>query len=163
MERNRSSKHIVDELRKLVRQRIDKGNLAKPGDAPVKPEPEEAPVVVSKEDPMVRRVKQDIENGVLDEVFLRHQLDKRDLEYVKCSLVELSGLPSKTVNQMLGTKTPKAMVAVAWKAGLTMGMAERLQRDMLEIPRDKVMRAAAGGGYPLSEPDLDWYVESFSV
>ena len=44
-----------------------------------------------------------------------------------------------------------------------MGMAERLQSDYAQIARDKMLHAGADGKYPLSDDDLDWYVESFSV
>jgi hypothetical protein len=70
-------------------------------------------------------------------------------------------LPSKAVNQMLGTKTAKAMLAISWKAGLSMKMAVRLQLELAKVNRNDVMRAGADGGYPMSEADLDWYVESF--
>jgi uncharacterized protein (DUF2336 family) len=161
LDRNKNSKHVLDPLRKVVRQRIDKGDL------PETVEPvtidQDGNAVTVEHDPVVRRVKDDLANGLLDEAHLAGQLEQKDLEYVKAGLVELSGLPSKTVNQMLGTKSPKAFVAIAWKAGLSMSMAERLQSDMGSLSPGKILRAGAGGAYPLGDDDLDWYVESFSV
>jgi len=110
---------------------------------------------------MVQRVKKDREMGMLTEAQLARQLYKNDQEYVKAALIELSELPSKAVNQMLGTRTAKAMLAISWKAGLSMKMAMRLQLDLAKVNRNDVMRAGADGGYPMSEADLDWYVESF--
>ena len=163
LERNKQSKQVVDELRKVVRQRIEKGDLPAADEPTTIDQDGNVVDAASESDPVVRRVKEDRANGLLYEAHLVRQLEQGDLEYVKVGLIELSGLASKTVNQMLGTKTAKAMVAVAWKAGLTMDLAERLQRDFAQITGDKLMRAGADGKYPLSDDDLDWYVESFSV
>jgi hypothetical protein len=62
---------------------------------------------------------------------------------------------------MLGTRTAKAVLAISWKAGLSIKMAVRLQLDLAKVNRSDVMRAGDDGGYPMSEADLDWYVESF--
>ncbi len=62
---------------------------------------------------------------------------------------------------MMGTRTAKAMVAIAWKAGFSMDMAIRLQRDFAKLDDKDMVRAKPDGGFPLSEADLDWFVESF--
>ena len=72
------------------------------------------------------------------EAQIGRQLEKGDLEYVKAALIEMSQLPSKTVNQMLGTKTAKAMLAIAWKAGLSMKMAVRLQLELARVNRNDI-------------------------
>ncbi|MCD6074159.1 MAG: hypothetical protein K0Q70_1042 [Rhodospirillales bacterium] len=168
--RNQQSKEHVEGLRKAVRERIERGDvpglekvLNAPQNAPVNvfgAEPDETPGKPVG-DPVVQRVKKDREMGVLSEAHLVRQLDKQDLEYVKAALIELSDLPSKAVNQMLGTRTAKAVLAISWKAGLSIKMAVRLQLDLAKVNRADVMRAGDDGGYPMSEADLDWYVESF--
>ena len=55
----------------------------------------------------------------------------------------------------------KSVTALAWKAGLTMEMAVNLQKTIGRIKPDKVLEAGADGGYPLSEDDIEWYMESF--
>jgi uncharacterized protein (DUF2336 family) len=161
LDRNKASKGVVDQLRKVVRQRIDRGDLPA-SEEPVTIDQDGNPVQLER-DPVVRRVKEDRESGVLTEDHLFRRIEQNDMEYVKASLVELSGLPSKTVNYMLGTKAPKAFVAIAWKSGLSMGMAETLQKEMGKIAGAKMLKSGKDGSFPLSEADLDWYVESFSV
>jgi uncharacterized protein (DUF2336 family) len=160
--RNRQSKEHVEGLRKAVRDRIERGDV--PGlkeilPAATAPEPEAT--AKPDGDPIVQRVKKDRDAGQLTEAHLARALEKNEQEYVKAALIELSDLPSKAVNQMLGTKTAKAMLAISWKAGLSMKMAVRLQLELAKVNRNDVMRAGADGGYPMSEADLDWYVESF--
>ena len=162
--RNQQSKEHVEGLRKAVRDRIERGDL--PGLDAVLPSAASQPdhaddAEKGVSDLVVQRVKKDREAGILTEAHLIRQVAKKDSEYVKAALIELSDLPSKAVNQMLGTRTAKAVVAIAWKAGLSMNAAMRLQRDFADIKRDDIMGAGADGGYPFSEADLDWYVESF--
>ncbi len=161
--RNQDSKEHVEGLRKAVRDRIERGDV--PGlkeilpAAVAVPEPE-APAK-PEGDPIAQRVKKDREAGLLTEANLARALEKNEHEYVKAALIEMSDLPSKTVNQMMGTRTAKAMLAIAWKAGLSIKMAVRLQLELARVNRNDVMRAGDDGGYPMSEADLDWYVESF--
>lgn len=160
--RNQDSKEHVEGLRKAVRDRIERGDV--PGlkeilPASAAPEPE-APAK-PEGDPILQRVKKDREAGLLTEANLARALEKNEHEYVKAALIEMSELPSKTVNQMMGTRTAKAMLAIAWKAGLSIKMAVRLQLELARVNRNDVMRAGDDGGYPMSEADLDWYVESF--
>jgi uncharacterized protein (DUF2336 family) len=161
--RHQQSKDHVEALRKVVRERIERGDV--PGLKEILPAAQAAPEsdasAKSGGDPVVQRVKKDRETGMLTEAHLARQLDRKDQDYVKAALIELSELPSKTVNQMLGTKTAKAMLAIAWKAGLSMKMAIRLQMELAKVARNDVLRAGPDGGYPMSEADLDWYVESF--
>ena len=167
--RNQQSREHVDGLRKAVRERIERGDvpgLEKVLNAPQNasqnaPSEEPEPPAKPGGDPMVQRVKKDREAGQLTEAHLARQLEKGDLDYVKAALIELSELPSRTVNQMLGTRTAKAMLAISWKAGLSIKMAVRLQVELAKVNSGDVMRAGADGGYPMSEADLDWYVESF--
>jgi uncharacterized protein (DUF2336 family) len=169
--RNQHSKEHVEGLRKAVRDRIERGDV--PGLEKVlvtetSAEPFAAALSAAKAadeksggDPVVSRVKKDREAGLLTEANLARALEKNDHEYVKAALIELSELPSKTVNQMMGTRTAKAMLAIAWKCGFSMKMAIRLQIELAKVARNDVMRAGSDGGYPMSEADLDWYVESF--
>jgi uncharacterized protein (DUF2336 family) len=159
--RNKGSQGVVDQLRKVVRKRIDKGDLPQ-SEEPVTIDQEGNTVDIER-DPVVRRVKEDRENGLLTEAQLLRQIEQNDMEYVKAGLIELSGLASKTFNQMMGTKAPKAFVAIAWKSGLSMDMAEVLQKEIGKIAEGKLLKGKPDGSFPLSDDDLDWYVESFSV
>ena len=166
--RNQQSKEHVEGLRKVVRERIERGDLPgldmgfKRDELPAPPAPANAAQQAKENlDALTEKIKNHRDAGMLDERRLKKQLEQGETEYVKAALIELSGLPSKTVNQMMGTRTAKAMVAIAWKAGFSMDMAIRLQRDFAKIDKADMLRAKPDGGFPVSEADLDWYVESF--
>lgn len=165
--RNQQSKEHVEGLRKAVRDRIERGDLPgfklgfKRDDIQGPPDPVAAAPAKDNVDALAEKIKNHRDAGLLDERRLAKQLEQGETDYVKAALIELSGLPSKTVNQMMGTRTAKAMVAIAWKAGFSMDLAVRLQRDFAKIDNADMLRAKPDGGFPLTEADLDWFVESF--
>jgi uncharacterized protein (DUF2336 family) len=160
MDRHHKDKDVLEGLRKTVRARIDKGDL---------PDSKwSSTVTIENEtsdylDPAERRAKDDQAAGTLGESMLAGALKQKDFAYVKYGLLELSGLPSKTFNQMLGTKQAKAILAIAWKAGVSARFAERLQIELVGLQKDQLIKGRPDGRYPMSDSDLDWYVESFSV
>ena len=160
MDRHHQQKDVLDGLRKTVRARIDKGDL---------PDSKWSSSVTIENatgdylDPAERRAKDDHAAGTLGEPMLAGALQQKDFAYVKYGLLELSGLPSKTFNQMLGTKQAKAVLAIAWKAGVSARFAERLQIELVGVKPDQLIKVRPDGRYAMSDTDLDWYVESFSV
>ncbi len=146
IDRNTQQKDLVEDLRKTVRQRIEKGDLE---------------IEEEGHQPAIKRAEEDFKEGKLDENKIAEALDENDNAYVRYALSFMSKLPHDTVSRMLNTSSPKSVTALAWKAGLTMEMAVNLQKTIGRIKPDKVLEAGADGGYPLSEDDIEWYMESF--
>ena len=146
IERNSTRKDLVEKLRKTVRERIERGDMA-----------EQAETYV----PALARAKEDMKQGSLDEDRLREALVGDEISYLRYGLVELSGLPHDTVSKMLNTGSSKAITALAWKSGLSMAFAEKIQSQIGKLPPARVLRARHDGGFPLGEDDMDWYLESF--
>ncbi len=146
IERNSTRKDLVGGLRKTVRERIERGDMV-----------EETETYV----PALARAKQDMEQGSLSEDRLVEALAGDELSYFRYGLMELSGLPHDTVSKMLNTGSSKAITALAWKSGLSMRFAEKIQAQIGKLPPKQVLRARHDGGFPLGEDDMDWYLESF--
>jgi len=51
---------------------------------------------------------------------------------------------------------------VVWRSGFSMGLAEQLQLRLGRISPDAMMRAANGGGFPMTDEELDWQIEFFA-
>jgi uncharacterized protein (DUF2336 family) len=147
IERNSGQKDVVDKLRKTVRGRIENGELAG-----------EEEVVV---EPAIERAEADFKKGKLDEKCVDKALGDRDNAYVRYALALLSELPQDTVSKMLNTGSSKAITALVWKTGLSMGMAVKIQQQIGRLTGSKILKPTADGKYPLSQDDLDWYLESF--
>jgi uncharacterized protein (DUF2336 family) len=146
IERNANRKDLVENLRKTVRERIERGEMAEAAEAYV---------------PALARAKEDMGQGLLDEKRLGEALAGDEQSYFRYGLVELSGLPHETVSKMLNTGSSKAITALAWKAGLSMAFAEKIQSLIGKLPPKQVLRARHDGSFPLGEEDMDWYLESF--
>lgn len=137
-----AEKHRLDdgtaaELRKVVRRRID----AAPATEPTDESPE--------------RVHELKAAGKLDDEAVADAIDRNDRAFVLLALAELSGLPAATVGRIVESKSPKGVTAIAWKAGLSMRTAVRLQHRLALIPPKQVLNARNGVDYPLSPSDLE--------
>lgn len=147
VERNKGDQPLVDKLRKTVRKRIERGDL----------EPEEGDGRMSAYD----RAEGDYNGGILNEARLSEAIDQEDNAYVRYALHLIAELEKETVSKMLNTASPKAIVALCWKAGLSMNLALKLQRSLGRITPSNLIKPDPGGGYPIDEEDLEWYLESF--
>ena len=148
IERNKSQAGLVEKLRKKVRKRIETGNL----------DAEDAePAYDSAES----RAEKMHKAGKLTEKALKKAFADHDNTFVRHGVRLLSELPVETVNLMFNSASGKVVTALAWKAGLSMETAVSLQRQIARVPRDKIVHANKDGGYPLSQDDIDWYVESY--
>lgn len=143
---NTDQKDLVESLRKTVRERIERGEL----------EFEDSGHVSAR-----ARAEQEMADGTLDEKRIDAALAAEDFAFVRYGLNLLAGLVPETSAKMLNFGSAKAMTAMAWKAGLSMEMAVKLQRQIGRLDDDKIMQPDAEGGYPMSEKDIEWYLASF--
>lgn len=133
-----------------VRKRLDEEHAADPsGDAMAKLEGE-SPLDAA------RRLRGE---GKLDQAAVAQTLEEGDGEMVMAALAVLAGLPLKVIEKTVQTKSVKGLVGVAWKAGLSMRLAERLQVKLAKIPPRNVMLARGGTYYPLSDEELEWQLD----
>jgi uncharacterized protein (DUF2336 family) len=146
IQRNDLEPNLVTELRQSVRRRIERGEL----------------VDQAVEESADARAKRMHDEGTLNEEALIEAIDQSETAFVRHALILKSGFPMATVNAILNTGGGKGITALAYKADLTMAMAETLQRRMGRVKPDLMLRATADGGYPLSEQDIDWYLDFFN-
>jgi len=74
-----------------------------------------------------------------------------------CAAIALrAGIPTEVTMKILTSKNPKAIIALAWKAGLSAAQAQSLQTNVGGIPQPQALGPSATGGYRLSQPDMEW-------
>ncbi len=100
--------------------------------------------------------------GKLDEGAVAEALGKGDRGFVIAALALASGMSRPAVQKVVSLASAKGIIAVAWRAGFSMGLAEQLQLRLARIAPDAVMRPAADGAFPMSNEDLDWQIEFFA-
>jgi hypothetical protein len=100
------------------------------------------------------------EQGKLDEAAVLGALG-HDRGFVRAALCVLSELPPVVVDRVLGAHSPKGVTALAWKSGLGMRAALKLQIQLGQIPPNATLKPREDGGYPLSAEAMDWQLDFF--
>ncbi len=100
-------------------------------------------------------------SGELDSTSIMDALQDGDRDFVMASLSEISEMPWGVIDKIFSTGSAKGIISVAWKSGLTMSEAVKLQRKLVRLqPRD-IIHAATGGGFPLSGEEMTWQLDFF--
>ncbi|MCZ6455069.1 MAG: DUF2336 domain-containing protein, partial [Alphaproteobacteria bacterium] len=73
-----------------------------------------------------------------------------------------SKTPVDVVSRAISMRSAKAIVALCWKADLSMRLATRVQMHLAHIPPSDVLRATASEDFPLSSDEMRWQLEFIS-
>jgi uncharacterized protein (DUF2336 family) len=138
------------EVAAVVRQRLaEDAPEEKPTATPAKPANEALA--------RASRLKQ---QGKLDEAAVLGALG-HDSGFVRAALALMSELPPELVDRVLGAHSPKGVTALAWKSGLGMRAAHKLQLQLGQIPPTAALKPRVDGGYPLSAEAMQWQLDFF--
>ncbi len=72
-----------------------------------------------------------------------------------------SKLPIAVVRDIMGTKSGKAITALAWQANLSMRTAMALQKHHARILPQNIINARGGIDFPLPYEEMEWFIEYF--
>lgn len=142
----------------LVRKRLDE--LESPAaplpkaDAPAQAEARKA----GEEATALMRAQQLKFQNKLDESTVDTALSGGDHAFVIAGLAVLAGLSFATVKKAAHTQSAKGIVAIAWKAGLSMALCLQLQSRLLRLPANRMLYSH-DGSYPLTQDDMVWQLE----
>ncbi|CAN0513415.1 unnamed protein product, partial [Laminaria digitata] len=106
-----------------------------------------------------KRARKLIAKGTLKEKHVSEALNDGETEFVIIATASLAGVHEDVVRKAASLQNAKALVALAWKAGLSMRLATRLQMNLAKIPPSGVLRATASDGYPISPEEMTWQLE----
>jgi hypothetical protein len=67
-----------------------------------------------------------------------------------------TGIPTEVTGRILSSKNPKAVLALAWKAGLSAAQAKFLQTHVSGISQQIALGPTINGDYPMPQPDMEW-------
>jgi uncharacterized protein (DUF2336 family) len=97
-------------------------------------------------------------SGQLDETIIDTALSGGDQPFVLAALSVSANLPARVVEKVVKTQSAKGIVAVTWKAGLSMVLAVELQSKLLHLPANRILRAK-GGRFPLEAAEMAWQID----
>lgn len=104
-----------------------------------------------------RRLKQ---AGKLDEAAVLAAAG-HDRTLARAALAVLAELPLEVIDRVLGAHSPKGVTALAWKSGLGMRAAHKLQLQLAQIAPGAALKPRVDGGYPLSPEAMQWQLDFF--
>ncbi|HEY9080872.1 DUF2336 domain-containing protein [Magnetovibrio sp.] len=110
--------------------------------------------------PPGERAKKLFEQGELDDKTVREAAQGGDTEFVKTALTLKSGLRLGTVTRILDVASVKGVVALCWKAGLSMQTAVLVQKRIAKVPPREV-QGSTDGGFPFTEDEMSWQLDFF--
>ena len=114
-----------------------------------------------EEEPVEIRLKRAIKEGGLNEDKLSDALGMRDYDFVTGAIAYMAKSDFISVRKIFDMHHPKAIVSLAWKAGLSMRMAFELQKTVGEVQPKEMIYPKDGSDYPLSEEEIKWQLDFF--
>ncbi|MGE5540402.1 MAG: DUF2336 domain-containing protein [Gemmatimonas sp.] len=99
--------------------------------------------------------------GKLDEKALMEALAEGDQACVAEGLALLAGLPPATVARIRAARSAKGVTALAWKAGLSMRFAIRLQARFAGVAPGEILNARDGFDFPMARDEMEWMLDFF--
>jgi len=111
-------------------------------------------------EPVEQRLKRAInEEGGLSEEKLSDALGMRDYDFVAGAIAHLAKSNFISVTKIIDMRAPKAIVALAWKAGLSMRFAFELQKTVGQVQPKEMIYPKDGTDYPMTADELNWQLE----
>lgn len=96
--------------------------------------------------------------GIIDDEFIQNAIKNKQRALVTHSLALLSGIPDKSVKAILNKKKGSLVVALAWKADLSMRTALQMQNDLAHVARSDFVYAKNGIDYPMSADQMEYEI-----
>lgn len=95
----------------------------------------------------------------LNEEVIADALGMRDKDFVTEALARLARTSPDTVTGVFRMRKARPVVALCWKAGLSMRLALRMQQELALVPPKELLYPRDGTDYPLTDDELRWQLE----
>lgn len=109
--------------------------------------------------PVPDRLQKLVEQDRLNEQTFLDYLGMRDRGMAVAILARMAGTNEKEVERILAMKAAKPVIALAWKAGLSMRAALKIEKDLAFVDPKKLIYPRDGTEYPFQEEELQWQLE----
>ena len=79
------------------------------------------------------------------------------------ALSVLAKTDEATVRRILESDSAKGVIALVWRAGLSMRVALKLQTQVMHLSGNNLVPAHRGIDFPLSEDEMRWHLGYFGI
>ena len=114
--------------------------------------------LVGVKDDLSERVNRMHKTGMLDGKALQQALARGERGFVILGLSKLSGVSVAAVDKIVGSSDAKAIVALAWKSGLTPKFGKTLQVQLLGHSPASAANAE-DSRWPMSHDKMQWHLD----
>ncbi len=101
------------------------------------------------------------EQGMIDDEVIQGSLESGQRDFIRQALARMSGLKITSVERIFGTRNGQVITSLAWKAGLNMRTAIRLQTALGHVQPTKLVNAKGGFEFPMDDERMNWHLKSF--
>ena len=102
-------------------------------------------------------------SGTLDDAFVENAALSGNREIVTLALSALSLVPEAKVRKILAQRSAKPIVALAWRAHLSMRTAFKIQSFVMKLSGRELLPARGGVNFPLSKEEMRWHLSYFDI
>ena len=103
------------------------------------------------------------QDGLLNGDFVEAAAEAGNKEAVIAALAALARTPTTTVRRILDSRSAKAVIALVWRARLSMRVAFMIQNFVMKLVATESLPARDGKDFPLSEAEMRWQLDYFGV
>jgi uncharacterized protein (DUF2336 family) len=101
--------------------------------------------------------------GTLDDAFVENAAATGHREIVILALAALAQVPEATVRRILDQRSAKPLVALVWRAHLSMRTAFKIQTGVMKLTGRDLLPARGGINFPLSKEEMRWHLSYFDI
>lgn len=102
-----------------------------------------------------------LQSGALSEAAIVESLEAGRKRFVEAALAALAEVPREAAARIVAQRSGKALVALAWKAGMSTDVIGPLQVQLMGLPPSKIVISDDPDLWPMSEEDMDWQLDFF--
>lgn len=99
----------------------------------------------------------------LTEEAIQDALALRERDFVIQAMALRGRIDPEIIKSAIDARAPKALVALAWKAGLTMRFALEFQKNIGKIAPNDLLYPSGGTEFPMSDDDMRWQLDTMGI
>ena len=111
----------------------------------------------------VQEVSHAVDGGYLNGEYVEEMAEGGNKEAVIVALATLARVPQQTVRRIVDARSAKAIIALVWRARLSMRVAFKIQVLVMRLAPDECVAARGGRDFPISEDEMRWQLDYFDV
>lgn len=101
--------------------------------------------------------------GRLDDSAVEKAVESGKREFVIAALALLADTGVETARRIIQSGTAKPVVALVWRAKLSMRVAFKVQTLVMRLKGGELLPARAGVDFPLTEDEMLWHLNYFGI